>query len=210
MRNFMTTTIDHNKLLTKIAKSKFKSHDIKQKGQSRLFYFDNYWFTILIEFQPFSHDKGTFLNVAADFNFYPRDYFAYRLGGRETEFIPFENEEQFSKAIDELCDIAIKKVEQIKSQLADYSSAEKILINDPKLEDGWNKLDIAFVSALNGNLETATNSLNKILADNCTYEWEYKRKEFVSKIIGWLGQSDINAQVDSQIKQARKLKKLDK
>ncbi len=33
----MTPTVDHNKLLTKIASAKFKPHGIKQRGKSRLF-----------------------------------------------------------------------------------------------------------------------------------------------------------------------------
>lgn len=50
-----------DKIIVKTATALFNAHGIKRKGQSRLFFDDNCWFTILIEFQPHSWDKGTFL-----------------------------------------------------------------------------------------------------------------------------------------------------
>ncbi len=54
---------NHNKLFTKIANKRFKPHGIIQQGQSRTFFNDKIWFTIIIEYQPPSFSKGTFLNV---------------------------------------------------------------------------------------------------------------------------------------------------
>ncbi len=210
MRNSMTASIDHNKLLTKIAKEKLQAQGIQQKGQSRLFIHDNYWYTIIIEFQPSAYDKGTFLNVAADFNFYPRGHFTYTVGGREKEFIAFQNETQFAAAVNSLCDVAVDRVNVLKKLLVDYSTAQKTIIKELNPADSWNNLDIAFVCALDDNILDAKNSLNKVLADNCQLEYEFARKEFALMIQRWFDLPNLSSKIDEQIKQTRKLKKLDK
>ena len=79
--------IDHNKLIKKIAKQQLEPFGIHQKGQSRTFLFDRGWYTIIIEFQPSSYSKRTYLNIGLDFNFYPRNYFAFGFGYQKTEKI---------------------------------------------------------------------------------------------------------------------------
>lgn len=61
--------VDHNKIITSVARPLLKAHNFKQKGVSRSFIQDNQWYSIFIEFQPYSYRKGTFLNVNACFIF---------------------------------------------------------------------------------------------------------------------------------------------
>jgi len=96
-----------------------------QQGQSRTFLYDKGWFTIIIEFQPSSLSKGTCLNSGVDFNFYPRDYFAFGYGYRETGFEEFNDEEQFNKLVNELCDLTIKRVQQLDQKFTDIWTALK-------------------------------------------------------------------------------------
>ena len=86
------TDIDHNKIITKTATTVFKNHGIKRKGQSRTFYDDNYWFTTIVEFQPNSREKGTFINIGVNFNWYSKDYFSFDIGNRQSSFIEFCDE----------------------------------------------------------------------------------------------------------------------
>lgn len=74
----------HSKIINKVAKEYFKPHSIKQKGRSRIWLDTQDWFSIIIEFQPFSGRLGTALNVAVNFHWLEQDYFSFDVGG---EFI---------------------------------------------------------------------------------------------------------------------------
>ena len=206
----MTADIDHNKLLTTTAKTKFKPHGIVQKGQSRIFLCDNFWYTIVIEFQPSSWDKGTYLNVSVDFNFYPRDYFAFGYGGRLKEFVTFNNENQFQKDVSDLCDIAIKKIAILKTQFADLSTAKDILSKELNPADSWNNLDLSILCMLTSDKATAKAILNKVLSDQCDHDWEIQRRKFAVTLMDWFDKPNFDIKIDEQIKATRKLKKLDK
>jgi uncharacterized protein YwgA len=209
-RNFMTTLIDHNKLLTKIAKARFKQTDIKQKGQSRTFLQDNFWFTTLIEFQPSSYDKGTYLNIGADFNFFPRAHFAFSYGYREKQFKTFKDENQFEEVINKLCDSVLMKASEIKNQLTDYTNAATILRHAFNQNDNWNNLDLAIINALSGDKATAKVLLDKIIIASCKRDWEIERQNFSLKLKSWLEENRFDEKINEEIILTRRLKKLDK
>lgn len=206
----MTTTTDHNKLLTKIAKSRFKQTDIRQRGQSRRFLQDNFWFTTIIEFQSSGYDKGTYLNIGADFNFYPRENFAFSFGYRENAFIKFENETQFEVEVNKLCDLVIKRTSEIKSQLDNYSNAALILKKAFNTISDWKAFDLGIITALSGDLTNAKIILEKLVGEKCEYQWEIERQEFTTKLLDWLNSDSFNEKMNEQIILTRKLKKLDK
>jgi|LakMenEpi03Aug12_release.lakeMendotaPanAssembly.Ray.scaffolds.fasta_scaffold559819_1 hypothetical protein len=209
-RNFMTTIIDHNKLLTKIAKARFKQTSIRQKGQSRMFLQDNFWYTTLIEFQPSGYDKGTFLNIGVDFNFYPRDHFTFSFGNREKEFIKFESQAQFENAVNSLCELTLKRTSEIQSQLATYSNATATLKKTFNPTNSWQNFDLGIITALSGDKTNAKILLEKVISGNCGYEWEKDRKEFTVKLLDWLNSDSFNNKINEEIILTRKLKKLDK
>jgi len=206
----MTKKIDHNKLLTKIAKARFKQTGIKQKGQSRTFLQDNFWFTTLIEFQPSSHDKGTYLNIGADFNFFPRSHFAFSYGYREKQFENFKDEKQFEDIVNGFCDFALTRASEIKSQLHDYKNAAIILKDSFDKDNTWQNFDLAIIIALSGDKANAKSILEKVISENCTYDWEIERQNFSIKLIDWIEHNCFDEKIKVQISLTRRLKKLDK
>ena len=57
----------HNKVITKAADQTLKPLGLFKKGQSRVWIDDNFWFLIIVEFQPSGYSKGSHLNVAIHF-----------------------------------------------------------------------------------------------------------------------------------------------
>ena len=206
----MTTTIDHNKLLKKIAKARFKQTDIRQEGQSRTFLQDNFWFTTLIEFQPSGYDKGTFLNIGADFNFYPRDHFAFSYGYREKEFIKFESESQFENAVNNLCDLTLKRTLEIQSQLETYAKTAIILKETFNPTNGWQNFNLGIITGLSGDKTNAKILLETVVSEKCDYQWQTDRRNFTIKLIDLLDSDNFDDKIKEQIVLTRKLKKLDK
>lgn len=204
----MNTIIDHNKLLKKIVKEQLKPFGIFQKGQSRTFLYDKGWYTIIIEFQPSSYSKGTFLNVGLDFNFYPRDYFAFSFGYRENGFEQFENEKQFTNLTIDLCELAIKKVKELEENFLNLPiSLETVKKEDSK--DTWKLFDKAILNALNDNFDQAKNILNEIHNRECEYDYEFERKQVVHAILLNSNKDNVLIQkVKTLIIQTREQKKL--
>ena len=204
----MTTQIDHNKLLKKIAKERLKPYGIFQKGQSRTFLYDKGWSTIVIEFQPSSYSKGTYLNIGVDFNFYPRDYFVFGYGYRETGFEEFRDEEQFTKLVNDLCDLTIKRVEELDRKFVDIwialKTAEKV-----KEKDTWRIYEVAILNALTSNFDKARKLLIELSKTKCEYDWENERKKFADQLLELLQESPASLdKIKNIISQTRKLKKL--
>lgn len=204
--NFMTTQIDHNKLLKKIAKERLEPYGVFQSGQSRIFLLDKVWF--VIEFQPSSFSKGTYLNVNVDFNFYPRDYFAYSYGNRETGFEEFENEEQFGKLVNELCDLSIERVQDLELKFIDFRTALKT-IKKEKVDGAWDLYENGFLNILNGNFNKALKQLSKVSREKCRYDWEFERKKLTEDLIDWLKERPTNLdKINNLITETRRSKKL--
>lgn len=58
--------MDHNKLIAKNAKETLKPLGFVRSGKSRIWFKDNGWWAVLIEFQPSSFSKGTYVNIAVN------------------------------------------------------------------------------------------------------------------------------------------------
>ncbi len=168
--------MDHNKLLKRIANEKFKPIGIIQDGKSRVFLFDKGWYTIVIEFQPSSFSKGTYLNIGVDLHFYPRDYFTFTCGYRESGFEEFENEQDFAKRVEELCDLSIERIRQLEIKFKDPKAGIRTL-NNEKEKDAWRYYDLAVLHALEGNQNKALRFFKKVSGEKCEYDFEYERKK---------------------------------
>ena len=207
-RNFMTIEFDHNKLLKKLAKERLKPFGIFQQGQSRTFLYDKGWFTIVIEFQPCSWSKGTYLNIGVDFNFYPRDYFAFGYGYREKGFEEFKDEEQFNKLVNELCDLTIKRVQELDQKFQDIWTALKTVDKD-KGEDTWRLYEVAILNAMASDFEKARKQFKQMSKEKCLYEWEIERKQVIDELINWTNDSPVFLDnIKILINKTRQLKKL--
>ncbi len=204
----MTTQIDHNKLLKKIAKERLKPYGIFQQGQSRTFLYDRGWFTIVIEFQPSSYSKGTYLNIGVDFNFYPRDYFAFGYGYREKGFEEFNDEEQFNKLVNELCKLTIKRVQELEQKFTDVWTALKTADKE-KADNTWIIYEVAILNILTSNFDEARKRLFQVSKTKCEYDWEIERKKVADELLDWLKEKpgDLD-KIENLINKTRQLKKL--
>jgi hypothetical protein len=204
----MTSQIDHNKLLKNIAKERLKPYGIFQQGQSRTFLYDRGWFIVLIEFQPSSWSQGTYLNIGVDFNFYPRENFAFSYGYREKEFEEFKDEKQFGKLVNELCDLTILRVQEIDHKYQDIWTALQTVDKD-KGNNTWRLYDVAVLNALTSNYDRAQQQFIKVSNEKCEYEWEIQRKQLTDEILTWQQNTSTFADnIKNLIIKTRQLKKL--
>jgi hypothetical protein len=204
----MNTTFDHNKLLKKIARERLKSYGIVQKGSSRFFFKDKGWYVIGIEFQPSGFDKGTYMNIGVDFNFYPREGFAFAFGGREGKYTSSENETQFAESVNAYCDFTIKRVDQLETDFCDIETAIRTLKKDNS-SNPWRIFELAALYGLINDLRNATRLLNKVKKAKCIHQYEFDRRKIIDTMLGWMnGKDSFFMNLKGLVIRTRKLKKL--
>ena len=94
---------DINKIIKKLCKE-ILPQDVFQKSDTRVYYDDNGYYLTVVEFQPYSLEKGTFLNAGVSFLFDKSDYISYsysyddniRIGRK---FIKYINDSQFEDEV---------------------------------------------------------------------------------------------------------------
>ena len=204
----METGFDHNKLLKKIAKDRLSPEGIIQAGRSRTFLYDNGWWTIVIEFQSSSWSKGSYLNIGVDFNFYPRDYFAFSYGSREKGFEEANDENHFTQIINDYCDFTIEKVKKLKIKFNDIWTATNTFKKGVD-DDPWDHFSLGVLYGLTGNLSKSKKYLRKVSKEKCEHDYEFERKKIVTEILGCLNSDEtFLTKIKELINQARQLKKL--
>ncbi|MEO8588349.1 MAG: hypothetical protein ABI432_03190 [Flavobacteriales bacterium] len=198
---------DHNAILKRIARGRLLPLGIVQQGRSRTFLLEKGWYTIVIEFQPSSFSKGTYLNVGADFHFFPRDHFAFAHGYREKGFEEFENEEQFAHVVHAACDRAIERVRAIEQELGTYRAAIRAVRRDAG-HDPWRRYELGFLRALNGDALRAKWLLRKVTREKPEHDFEFARQRLAQEIIDRLHAPTLAGFLAETISTARRAKGL--
>lgn len=201
---------EHSKIINKVARKKLKEYGIIRKGQSRTWLDDNYWFTTIIEFQPFKDRQGTCLNVGVNFHWHEEEYFSFDIGNRESEFIDYENDEQFEKEMNSLVELALKRTIELREKLSDLKTSEKTIINQEFTSDSlWGNYHRAIICGLNNEPTKSEQYFNLILKNDLKNNWELELKQIVEKLKAELNNiSNFRSTIDKIIEKTRKEKKL--
>ena len=82
-----------------------------QQGRSRAWLDDRGWWVGVVEFQPSSFSRGSYLNVGVNWLWTPEEDLAYDLGGRVAvhgagEYIEYVSDEQFAPLTREVALVA--------------------------------------------------------------------------------------------------------
>ena len=200
----------YSKIINKAARLIFKEYGIVRKGQSRIWLDDQYWFTTIIEFQPFSNRQGTCLNVAINFHWYEKDYFSFDIGDRESEFIDFENEEQFEIEMNSLVKLALKRALEFREKLVDLKTGTNTILNHKYASDSlWGNYHRAIISGLKNEPKKSEQYFDLILNTEHDVAWANELKNRVSNLKAELNNiTDFQKRVEMIIEKTRNKKKL--
>ncbi len=149
---------EHNKIIRNAAKKILSPHGIFQKGQSRIWVDDNGWFLTIIEFQPSSWPKSSYLNVGICFLWTKRKNISFDIGYRVKDnksadlFIEYRNnDELFYKQSLNLAQAALdrtlyfrnfKNLQYAKEQIFSYRFPNELW----ESWNNWNKMMISFLT----------------------------------------------------------------
>lgn len=185
----MSTEVNHNKIINQVARSVLKLLGLFQKGQSRIWIDDNGWFLTIVEFQPSNWDKGSYLNVAIHYLWEKKEYFSFDYGGRENEFVKFNNDEK--KFYDDMTSLAEKAVLKVVEYRAfrDVAYAKEQILKKNATASGsvklYNNMMICGMNKENMALKFYEQLIKEVKDSTFSYEIEYHREltEEISKVI---------------------------
>lgn len=160
-----------NKIIKKLCKEIFPD-DVFQKGNSRVYLDDNGYYFTMIEFQPYSFKKGTFLNAGLSFFFNKNDYlsfsYAYNNDSRIGKtFIEYTDDEQFEKDVRKYVELAKDYILKYRA-FADMDYAKQYIIKDLN-DDNWNPYIKSMLCFLTDDAENGQ-KYYKMFLDNPFFE----------------------------------------
>ncbi|MBO5164642.1 MAG: hypothetical protein J6B75_10940 [Ruminococcus sp.] len=203
----------HNKIINAVAKQYLASEGLFRVGSSRNWIDDNGYFLTIVEFQPSSYSRGTYLNVGINFMWEKseglNDTLSFDCGGRViigkgTQFAEYRErlkngDEIFTAEVEKFAAAALEKVKEYR-RLCDLDNAEKqLLVKTRQTQKDcmfWEMYDLAMLCFFKGDFNRGKNCFNSFLdtaknsvLGNTYCEWI---EEFYNYCI-----SEIVPQIDS-------------
>lgn len=200
----MPSQNEHGKLIAAAAKKALLPLGCVRKGQSRVWYSDQRFWAIAIEFQPSGWSKGSYLNISTKYFWHAGT--GYSETYRPVDFIPFQNPKQFDPLIDDMAAVAAREVLLMRERFITLDNIQRHLLSRP-LRDGWPVYDAAIASWLLDNV-ALSKSLFQRIADWPTYgyDWQFNLKKLSADLAARLeNPSAMLASILDTIQQKRKL-----
>ena len=168
----MITANAHGRIIADIAKAYLVPLGCRRKGRSRFWFSDECFWLIGIEFQPSSWSRGAYLNVGANWLWYPRKSFSFDYGGRIGEFVPYENEAQFKLALTDLTQCAVEEISHLRKRFRSMLEMTDHLTTFAGSRNFWPVYHAAVASGLVGNAGQSDALFQKIENAHVEYEWQ--------------------------------------
>ncbi|MGE4307153.1 MAG: DUF4304 domain-containing protein [Novosphingobium sp.] len=122
----------HDKIIANAARSELVPLGFQRKGRSRTWTADHGWWLTVVEFQPSSWSKGSYLNVAAHWLWSPSDQISFDFGGRLEEHVEFASEMQFTQEAVRLAQGAAQEALRLSDLFISPSTAAEVLLTEER------------------------------------------------------------------------------
>lgn len=160
----------HDKIIANAAKVALRPLGFKRKGQSRLWFFDHSWWLAVVEFQPSSWSKGSYLNVAAHWLWTDSGTISFDFGGRLEGFEEFASDEQFAVAVARLADRAADEARRLAAMFSSIANTADILLEHARTQGrpasahpGWMTYNAGVAAALAGRDDEAAEMFGRVV-----------------------------------------------
>ncbi|MFT3665022.1 DUF4304 domain-containing protein [Piscinibacter sp.] len=193
----------HAAIIRAAAKAHLGPLGFRQKGRSRTWYRDHGWWLAIVEFQPSSWSKGSYLNVACMWLWHPQDHFAFHVCERLGRYAEFLDEASFGPAAEGLARMAAEGALKNEQQFRDVHSAlaylEEQVVGSQSHWDHYNAMMAALACSQIDRAAKYSQSLLRLKAD---YEWCLELQS-LSRHIMEAARTDAITAVEEQVTLAR-------
>ena len=163
----------HDKIIANAAKAVLRPLGFQRKGQSRLWFFDHSWWLTVVEFQPSSWSKGSYLNVAAHWLWTDIGAISFDFGGRLEGFEEYASDEQSAAAVARLADRAADEARRLAAMFSSLADTAEILLEQARTEaqrapahPGWMVYNAGVAAGLAGRNDEAAEMFGRVLSSS--------------------------------------------
>lgn len=159
----------HDKIIANAAKATLRPLGFQRKGQSRLWFLDHSWWLAVVEFQPSSWSKGSYLNVAAHWLWMDMGTISFDFGGRLEGFEEYASDEQFAVAMARLAVSAAEEARRLATMLNSLADTAEVLLEQARTETlltahpGWMAYNAGVAAGLTGRTDDAAEMFGRVL-----------------------------------------------
>jgi len=160
----------HDRLIVDAAKAALGPLGFRRKGRSRLWFADHCWWLAVVEFQPSSWSKGSYLNVAAHWLWSDTDANSFDFGGRLAEFVEYRSDAQFAPAAARLAEKAAFEAQRLVGMFSSLNATASVLLNEARTRPmafpghpGWVAYNAGVAAGLVGRTDDAMEMFGRVL-----------------------------------------------
>lgn len=199
------STPQHSRLINAAAKVVLRPLGCVQKGRSRIWLDDRAWWVGVVEFQPSSWAKGSYLNVGACWLWYEKDFLSFDAGYRVESFHPFTGDEAFELVAEKLAERASHEVTALRERFPSPSHVQSWIAAKPRTSI-WDHYHLAVSAGLAGATDQSKRSFADVMSDPEERPWatEIRRRSAEFMRCLELG-TGFEAEVMGTVKRARGL-----
>ncbi len=200
--------MSHSSIINRGSKKYLRPVGCIQKGRSRTWLYDSGWWIGVIEFQPSSWSKGSYLNVGACFLWYAKDHVSFDYGYRINEHVHYRNDDQFEPKFIELAQKAAHRIMVLKIEL---HSPYQALKNLDKMagSDEWVLYHSGIAAGLSQQFDLAEKKLLAVANSVDARDWAVERAGYATALLKELRTSRFDEQVELQVQDTRSRLKLE-
>jgi hypothetical protein len=160
----------HDKIIAVAAKGALGPLNFQRKGRSRLWFADLGWWVAVVEFQPSSWSKGSYLNVAANWLWGGIGCITFDFGGRLAEFEEYQSDAQFAPAMACLAESGAREAQRLIQAFRSLDEVADVLLAEVRSASktstglpGWPEYNAGIASALVGRTDDASEMFAAVL-----------------------------------------------
>ncbi len=199
----------HSEILRAAGREELQWLGLSQIGRSRSWLDDHGWWAIIVEFQPSSFAKGSYLNVGASWLWRETEYFSFDVGHRVRDFVKFIDEDQFRAEARKMASTATNEVLRLRSAFPTVNDVARYLKTNAFVGNVWHMLDAGIAAGCIGDGPQSLLCFNRVLERDAKAEFEIRLQETARKLIELLPDTTaFRAQVEAAIQKTRRLRKL--
>jgi len=194
----------HSRLITAAARTHLRPLGCVQKGRSRVWLDDQGWWVGMVEFQPSSWSKGSYLNVGACFLWNEKDFLSFDAGHRVEGFHELISDAQFAVAATFLAERAGQEVLALRERFASPSHVEAWMAANAGLSL-WGHYHAAVAAGVSGAVDQSRQLFGKIIADPHDVPWAINLKHRCEALLCSVQNgAEFEAEIASMITRTRR------
>lgn len=201
----------HSKLITAAARDVLQPMGLFQKGRSRTWLDDHGWWVCVVEFQPSSWGRGSYLNVGCMWLWHEKDYVSFNEGHRVEPFSAFQDQDQFQAEAVRLATRAAEQVQHYRRLFPNIQRVCEFYLRQRTQPGGyWRNYDAGVACAIAGRPGDAIGFFDLFLEQRVDHpEWLVVEQEDAARLKALaLNTQQFRAQAADRIRRTRELQKL--